>query len=115
MTKLPARPPAMPPTMLATWCRRILASPEGGGRKSRSPRDQKLGIEQRRPGGATDDVVPHSDELVAQDGAAAYATDMDRHAAAFVHVEARLRAVLRRVQDDRIGRGRWQPALLWLR
>src|SRR5262249_20177920 len=72
----------------------------------------QLAVQDRPPGGAANRVVPERDELVVEHRARAQTADGDRHPAAAVDVERRLRAVRLGQVDDRLLRRRRQAELL---
>src|SRR3954451_21552824 len=105
-------PPASPAMMWTArsclrpsdLCGRI-APPYLGGRKTYTSCDQKLGIEECGPGCATDHVVAERDKLVTKDRARAHAPDMYGHPTSVMHIQTRLRTILRGVQHDGPRRG----------
>ena len=77
-------------------------------------RVHQLGVQNRRAGGAANRIVSQRDELGVHHRALAQAADGDRHAAAEVRIEPRLRPVRFLHHDDRRLRRARQPQLLRL-
>src|SRR4051812_22764709 len=84
-------------------CGRI-APPYVGGRKTYTSCDQKLGIEECGAGCAADHVMAERDKFVTEDRAHAHAPDVYGHSTPVMHIETRLRTILRGVQHDRARR-----------